>query len=75
MGPTLHERAEHALAVLHRVRAGGERFVGAFLPGAPARRNDAAQAVVTQLVTQETIPSQLSTAERSNAAVPSAASA
>ena len=34
MGPTLHERAEHALAVLHRVRAGGERFVGAFLPGA-----------------------------------------
>jgi lysophospholipase L1-like esterase len=42
MGPTLHERAEHALAVLHRVRAGGERFVGAFLPGAPARRMQAA---------------------------------
>ncbi len=42
MGPTLHERAEHALAVLHRVRAGGERFVGAFLPGASARRMQAA---------------------------------
>jgi lysophospholipase L1-like esterase len=42
MGPTLHERAEHALAVLHRARAGGERFVGAFLPGAPARRMQAA---------------------------------
>ena len=38
MGPNLHERAEHVLAVLHRVRAGGERFVGAFLPGASARR-------------------------------------
>jgi hypothetical protein len=38
MGPTLHERAEHALAVLHRVRAGGERFAGALLPGASARR-------------------------------------
>ena len=38
MAATLHERAEGVLAVLHRVRAGGERFVGAFLPGASARR-------------------------------------
>ena len=38
MGPNLHERAERVLSVLHRVRAGGERFVGAFLPGASARR-------------------------------------
>jgi lysophospholipase L1-like esterase len=39
MGPTtLHERAERALAVLHRVRAGGERFAGTVLPGASARR-------------------------------------
>ena len=38
MGPNLHERAERVLSVLHRVRAGGERFVSAFLPGASARR-------------------------------------
>jgi lysophospholipase L1-like esterase len=38
MGATLHDRAERGLAVLHRVRAGGERFLGAFLPGASARR-------------------------------------
>ena len=38
MGPNLHERAERVLSVLHRVRAGGERFVGAFLPGSSARR-------------------------------------
>jgi hypothetical protein len=42
MVPTLQERAGHALAVLHRARAGGERFVGAFLPGASARRMQAA---------------------------------
>jgi GDSL-like Lipase/Acylhydrolase family len=38
MAATLHERAEGVLAAMHRVRAGGERFVGAFLPGASARR-------------------------------------
>ncbi len=38
MGPDLHERAERGLSLLHRVRAGGERFAGAFLPGASARR-------------------------------------
>jgi len=42
MGPTLHERAERVLAVLNRVRAGGERFVGTLLPGASARRMRAA---------------------------------
>ena len=40
MVPTLQERAGHALAVLHRARAGGERFVG----GVPARRVGAADA-------------------------------
>jgi hypothetical protein len=39
---TLHERAERAVAVLHRVRAGGERFAGTVLPGASARRMRAA---------------------------------
>jgi len=44
MSATLHERAERALSALHRLRAGGERFVGAFLPGASARRMQAAAA-------------------------------
>lgn len=44
MSATLHDRAERGLAVLHRVRAGGERFLGAFLPGASARRMRAAAA-------------------------------
>jgi hypothetical protein len=38
MSATLHDRAERVLAVLHRLRAGGERFVGMLLPGASARR-------------------------------------
>ena len=42
MSATLHDRAERGLAVLHRARAGAERFVGAFLPGASARRMHAA---------------------------------
>jgi lysophospholipase L1-like esterase len=42
MSPALPEPAEHALAVLRRARAGGERFVGALLPGASARRWQAA---------------------------------
>ena len=42
MSPGLPEPAEHALAVLRRVRARGERFVGALLPGVSARRWQAA---------------------------------
>ena len=42
MSATLHDRAERGLAALHRVRAGAERFLGAFLPGASARRMHAA---------------------------------
>src|SRR6185312_6977137 len=42
MSPALPEPAEHALAVLRRARAGGERFVGALLPGASALRWQAA---------------------------------
>ena len=42
MSPALPEPAEHALAGLRRVRARGERFVGALLPGASARRWQAA---------------------------------
>jgi len=41
MSATPHERAERALSALHRLRAGGERFVGAFLPAASARRMQA----------------------------------
>jgi lysophospholipase L1-like esterase len=44
MRAALLEPAEHALAVLRRARAGGERFVGALLPGASARRMRAAAA-------------------------------
>jgi lysophospholipase L1-like esterase len=42
MPPALPAPAEHALAGLRRVRARGERFVGALLPGASARRMQAA---------------------------------
>jgi acyl-CoA thioesterase I len=42
MSPALPEPAEHTLAVLRRARARGERFVGALLPGASARRWQAA---------------------------------
>lgn len=42
MSASLHERAERALSALHRLRAGGERFAGAFLPGVSARRMQAA---------------------------------
>jgi acyl-CoA thioesterase I len=45
MSPALLEPAEHALAVLRRARARGERFVGALLPGATARRMQAAAVV------------------------------
>jgi lysophospholipase L1-like esterase len=45
MRPALPEPAEHALAALRRARAGGERFVGALLPGATARRMQAAAVV------------------------------
>jgi lysophospholipase L1-like esterase len=45
MSPALPEPAEHALAVLRRARAGGERFVGALLSGASAQRLRAAAAV------------------------------
>jgi lysophospholipase L1-like esterase len=45
MSPALPEPAEHALAVLHRARARGERFAGAMLPGASARRMQAAALV------------------------------
>jgi lysophospholipase L1-like esterase len=38
MSPALPEPVEHAFAELHRARATGERFVGALLPGASARR-------------------------------------
>jgi lysophospholipase L1-like esterase len=45
MSPALLEPAEHALAVLRRARARGERFVGALLPGSTARRMQAAAVV------------------------------
>ena len=45
MSAALLEPAEHALAALRRARAGGERFVGALLPGATARRMQAAAVV------------------------------
>ena len=45
MSAAFLEPAEHALAVLRRARARGERFVGALLPGASARRMHAAAVV------------------------------
>jgi lysophospholipase L1-like esterase len=45
MNPALPEPAEHALAALRRARACGERFAGALVPGASARRMQAAAAV------------------------------
>jgi hypothetical protein len=45
MSPAPPESAGHALAVLRRARARGERFVGALLPGSSARRMQAAAVV------------------------------